>query len=93
MPLCCSFRSLHVSCFIFTAARVNVPTSIRYGGMAIAYNVAVAFFGGITPWFSAYLMTATGNPFSPAYYVMGAALITFLTVLRAKETAGQPLRR
>jgi len=69
------------------------PTSIRYGGMAIAYNVAVAFFGGITPWFSAYLMTATGNPFSPAYYVMGAALITFLTVLRAKETAGQPLRR
>ena len=69
------------------------PTSIRYGGMAIAYNVAVAFFGGITPWFSAYLMTATGNPFSPAYYVMGAELITFLTVLRAKETAGQPLRR
>lgn len=69
------------------------PTSIRYGGMAIAYNVAVAFFGGITPWFSAYLMTATGNPFSPACYVMGAALITFLTVLRAKETAGQPLRR
>ncbi|MBL5928783.1 MFS transporter [Lelliottia amnigena] len=69
------------------------PTSIRYGGMAIAYNVAVAFFGGITPWFSAYLMTATGNPFSPAYYVMGAALVTFLTVLRAKETAGQPLRR
>lgn len=69
------------------------PTSIRYGGMAIAYNVAVAFFGGITPWFSAYLMTSTGNPFSPAYYVMGAALITFLTVLRAKETAGQPLRR
>ncbi|WP_279061029.1 MFS transporter [Lelliottia amnigena] len=69
------------------------PTSIRYGGMAIAYNVAVAFFGGITPWFSAYLMTVTGNPFSPAYYVMGAALITFLTVLRAKETAGQPLRR
>jgi MHS family proline/betaine transporter-like MFS transporter len=55
------------------------PTSIRYGGMAIAYNVAVAFFGGITPWFSAYLMTSTGNPFSPAYYVMGAAL--------------QPLRR
>ncbi|MDY1035642.1 MFS transporter [Lelliottia sp. CFBP8978] len=69
------------------------PTSIRYGGMAIAYNVAVAFFGGITPWFSAYLITATGNPFSPAWYVMGAALITFLTVLRAKETAGLPLRR
>lgn len=69
------------------------PTGVRYGGMSIAYNFAVAFFGGITPWFSAYLITATGNPFSPAFYVMGAALITFLTVMRAKETAGQPLRR
>lgn len=69
------------------------PTRVRYGGMSIAYNFAVAFFGGITPWFSAYLITATGNPFSPAWYVMGAELITFVTVMRAKETAGQPLRR
>ncbi|WP_338463554.1 MFS transporter [Franconibacter pulveris] len=69
------------------------PTGVRYGGMSIAYNFAVAFFGGITPWFSAYLITTTGNPFSPAFYVMGAALVTFLTVMRAKETAGQPLRR
>lgn len=77
-----------------TAAMAELfPTRIRYGGISIAYNVAVAFFGGITPWFSAYLMTATGNPFSPAWYVMGAALITFITVLRAKETAGQPLQR
>lgn len=69
------------------------PTSIRYGGMAIAYNIAVAFFGGITPYFSTYLITSTGNVFSPAYYVMGAALITFITVLKARETASLPLRR
>ncbi|WP_368543348.1 MFS transporter [Enterobacter soli] len=69
------------------------PTRVRFGGMAIAWNLAVAFFGGITPWFSAYLIATTGNPFSPAWYVMGAALITFLTVLRARETAGKPLPR
>ncbi|POT55231.1 MFS transporter [Citrobacter amalonaticus] len=69
------------------------PTSVRYGGLSIAYNFAVAFFGGITPWFSIWLITATGDKFSPAFYVMGAALITFLTVLRAKETAGLPLKR
>ena len=69
------------------------PTRIRYGGLSIAYNFAVAFFGGITPWFSVWLITSTGNPFSPAFYVMGAALITFLTVMRAKETAGLPLKR
>lgn len=69
------------------------PTSVRYGGLSIAYNFAVAFFGGITPWFSVWLITTTGDKFSPAWYIMGAALITFLTVLRAKETAGQPLKR
>jgi MHS family proline/betaine transporter-like MFS transporter len=69
------------------------PTSVRYGGLSIAYNFAVAFFGGITPWFSVWLIGATGDRFSPAYYVMGAALITFLTVLKAKETAGKPLKR
>ncbi|PVZ74326.1 MFS transporter, partial [Listeria monocytogenes] len=52
-----------------------------------------AFFGGITPWFSAFLIASTGNLFSPAFYVMGAALITFITVMRARETAGLPLRR
>jgi len=69
------------------------PTSLRYGGLSIAYNFAVAFFCGITPWFSVWLIGATGDRFSPAYYVMGAALITFLTVLKAKETAGKPLKR
>jgi len=68
------------------------PTRIRFGGVAIAYNLAVAFFGGVTPWSLAWLLTVTGNPLSPALYVMMAALITLLTVLRARETAGQRLR-
>lgn len=69
------------------------PTRIRYGGMAVAYNLSVALFGGITPYFALFLISATGNTLSPAFYVMTAALITFLTVLRARETAGQPLRQ
>ncbi|ESS59648.1 proline/betaine transporter [Enterobacter cloacae S611] len=77
-----------------TAAMAELfPTNVRYGGLSIAYNFAVAFFGGITPWFSAWLITSTGDKFSPAFYVMGAALITFITVMRARETAGQPLKR
>lgn len=67
------------------------PTNIRYGSMAIAYNLSVALFGGITPWFSQSLIEWTGNTFAPAFYVMGAALVTFLVVLRARETAKSPL--
>jgi MHS family proline/betaine transporter-like MFS transporter len=68
------------------------PTRIRYGGMSVAYNLTVAFFGGITPWFSSWLIQSTGSNVAPAFYVMGAALITFVTILKARETAGMPLR-
>ena len=46
----------------------------------------------MTPWLLAWLMTATGNLLSPALYVMAVALISLLTVLRARESAGLPLR-
>lgn len=69
------------------------PSHIRYGGMAIAYNFAVAIFGGITPYFSTLLIQLTGDKFSPAWYVMAAALVSFLTILKARETARLPLRK
>ena len=69
------------------------PTSIRYGSMAIAYNLSVAVFGGITPYFATFLIASTGNRFAPAFYVMAAALITLIVVLRARETAKLPLPR
>jgi MHS family proline/betaine transporter-like MFS transporter len=67
------------------------PTSIRYGSMAIAYNFSVAIFGGITPYFATWLIASTGNTFAPAFYVMAAALVTLITVLRARETFKKPL--
>lgn len=67
------------------------PTNIRYGSMAIAYNISVAAFGGITPWFSQSLIGWTGNTYAPAFYVMGAAVITLLVVIGSKETAKSPL--
>ncbi|MET8473760.1 MFS transporter [Streptomyces sp. NPDC006422] len=68
------------------------PTSIRYGSMAIAYNLAVAVFGGATPYFSTWLIGSTGNNLAPAFYISLCALITLVTVARARETAGTSLR-
>jgi MFS transporter, MHS family, proline/betaine transporter len=68
------------------------PTNIRYGSMAIAYNLAVAVFGGITPYFATYLISATGNTFAPAFYVMAAALVSLVVVLRSRETFRDALR-
>jgi len=68
------------------------PTNIRYGSMAIAYNLAVAVFGGITPYFATYLISSTGNTFAPAFYVMAAALVSLIVVLRSRETFRDTLR-
>lgn len=67
------------------------PTNIRYGSMAIAYNISVAIFGGVTPYFATFLISTTGSNFAPAFYVMAAALVTLIAVLRARETYKQPL--
>jgi len=68
------------------------PTNIRYGSMGIAYNISVAVFGGITPYFATWLIASTGNTFAPAFYVMAAALISGIAVLRARETNKASLR-
>jgi MFS transporter, MHS family, proline/betaine transporter len=52
---------------------------VRYTALSIGYNVAVAVFGGYAP-------------MAPSYYLIAAATITFLVVLRIPETAFEPLR-
>jgi MFS transporter, MHS family, proline/betaine transporter len=73
------------------------PTIIRYGALAVAFNVSVSLFGGTTPLFTEALVGwARGAHFSwandiPAYYLMIAAVIGFVAVLFTKETASSPL--
>lgn len=60
--------------------------------MTPAYALAVAIFGGFAPFIATWLISATGSPLSPAYYVIAAAIISFLVIWRMPETAHQPLR-
>ena len=38
-----------------------------------------------------YLLESTGNPISPAFYILGAALVSLVATLTIAETAGKPL--
>ncbi|MBA0049626.1 MFS transporter [Streptomyces sp. AJS327] len=67
------------------------PTDVRYGSLAIGYNVATSVFGGTAPGVMTYLVTATGDKLAPAYYASGAALLGIIAVLAMRETARQPL--
>lgn len=67
------------------------PTSARYGGMGVAYNVAVAVFGGTSPLIIEAILQATGNDLTPAFYIMGLSAVGAVGVWFVKESAGRPL--
>ena len=53
----------------------------------------MAIFGGTAPYIAVFLIARTGSPLSPAFYVIFAAVLTFVTVLTMRETAGAPLHK
>ena len=63
------------------------PTASRYGAMGIAYNFAVAIFGGTTPFIIAALIQATGNDMMPAYYLMATSAIGAVAIYFLPESA------
>ncbi|MDO4913065.1 MAG: MFS transporter [Bifidobacteriaceae bacterium] len=67
------------------------PTSSRYSAMGIAYNAAVAIFGGTAGFIMEALVTSTGNALSPAFWVMGTSVAGLVAVIFLKESARQPL--
>jgi MHS family proline/betaine transporter-like MFS transporter len=68
------------------------PTEVRYTGFAVSYNIAAAAFGGTAAFVAGYLVSATGSNYAPAFYLMGAAVVSLIPVLLSPETARQPLR-
>ncbi|MGK5500138.1 glycine betaine/L-proline transporter ProP [Streptomyces sp. URMC 125] len=68
------------------------PTPVRYGALAISYNLSVSLFGGTTPLIVTALIDRTGNDLMPAYYTMAAALVGVVAVSLMKETARRPLK-
>lgn len=57
------------------------PTSVRYTGMALSYNLCAAVFGGSAPMISAYLIEKTHIVTIPAFYIMVCALLSFISFI------------
>lgn len=69
-----------------------LPSRVRVGGFSIGYNISVAIFTGPAAFVATYLISATGNPASPAFYIIGAAVLSLVTILTVPETARTSLR-
>ncbi|MXP65930.1 MFS transporter [Roseomonas sp. M0104] len=68
------------------------PTASRSTYMSTGYSLAVAIFGGFAPYIATWLIATTGSPLSPTYYLIGAAILSTLVILRLRETAHSDLR-
>lgn len=68
------------------------PTTVRYSGFAIGYNLSTAIFGGTAGTASEALIQATGNELVPGWYLAVAGAIGLISVLTFRETAGRSLR-
>lgn len=64
-----------------------LPTRIRSTGIAVAYNIPVAVFGGSAPFISTWLIQRTGDITSPWYFYIGTGVVSLiaLTVLRKED--------
>lgn len=68
------------------------PTAVRFAGFAIAYNISTSLFGGTAPIVGSGLISLTGDPLMPAYYMMLACLVGLVALRFMPETAGRSLR-
>ena len=72
-----------------TAVPELLPPSVRAGGFAIAYAAGASLFGGTTQLVVTWLIGATGDPNSPAWYVTAATLVSIIAIL-ALPASSQP---
>jgi MFS transporter, MHS family, proline/betaine transporter len=73
------------------------PVHARGRGVALAYNLTVALFGGTCVYVCQWLVQLTGDNRAPAFVLMGAALVSGLAalglrgVLAPREAAATPV--
>jgi len=66
-----------------------LPTHLRYTGIALGYNLAFALFGGTAPLVATWLVKTTHDLTAPAWYIVAAALVSFLVTFSATQPAAR----
>ncbi len=66
------------------------PTRIRYTGMSLSYNIC-AIVGGFTPSIAEGLIRGTGSNTSVMWMLIGAGVVSFLSLMLYKDRWREPL--
>ena len=62
------------------------PLPVRCTAVSLGYNMCLGIIGGLTPLAATWLVERTGNDIAPAFLIMAAAAVTFMTLLGFRET-------
>jgi MHS family proline/betaine transporter-like MFS transporter len=57
------------------------PVETRAVGVSFSFSVSVTIFGGFAPFTATWLIAQTGDPLSPAYYLMATALLSIIALM------------
>lgn len=74
------FFGLYNGTMVATLAEV-MPKRVRTVGFSLAFSLAAAIFGGMTPIACTYLVEHTGNASTPAFWLMLAAVCSLISSL------------
>ena len=94
-----SSLSLYLACAILASASTlstsvslvavteSLPHRVRSGALAMIYALSISIFGGSTQFVVAWLTRLTGNPLTPAWYMMGGVTVGLIALRYMPETA------
>lgn len=86
MGVISSLASVAASPVIVTLTE-GLPATIRSGGVAIVYALAISIFGGATQFVLAKAIHATHDPMTPGWFLMAAFAVSLPAILAMRETA------
>ena len=66
-------------------------TRVRYTGVSLGYQLSSVLAGGLSPLIATELLRRTGKSWPVALYIVGAATISTISVLVARETAHETI--
>ena len=65
----------------------SLPRHVRAAGFGLIYAGSISLFGGATQFMAAWFTRLTGNPLTPAWYMIGAVVVGLIALAYLTETA------
>lgn len=81
-----------IPCGVGPATFVELfPTRDRLSGYSVAFNIGLGVVGGATPMIATWLIDVSGSDISPAYYLIGFALLGIGSLSWMQDRSREPL--